>query len=518
MTVILCPLCSLPCFKNLDSLRFSLIKAATQNISCPLCNEILVGLDKLTIHLFGHTLNQNCNELIELNASQSNFPWLKEPNSIPNDELEVEIGYRETKSSLDEHMKGEANVANVANVKNDDQCTINMEDLGFLTSLENCLKSVELEDRSKPKTLDHTMMVQNVEDPVENIKEDNIHLSEYMSNLLTKKLPIFNFTFSGNYLETEKSTCNTDGKQFMCPDCNSRFDTSNELFSHVQLVHSNLNHCRVKGGTKFENENSTKTDNSPRSSVAVEELSIKDLVLPRYDCHLCQKSFKMKGSLLVHYRVTHLGLNNPASLPTAGLQDGAEEKNFKCSICNKSFKREQHLTQHIKTHEGKQWQCTTCNKYFTTKYFLKKHHRLHTGEMPYSCQTCNKTFTFQQSYHKHLLYHSDDKPHQCMQCGRSFKELSTLHNHQRIHSGEKPFACETCGKCFRQRVSYIVHQRIHTGVLPYHCMTCKRRFRYKVIYPIKNDFLCEPKKSQVSGSWYGRAASRANLTNPHNNK
>lgn len=110
------------------------------------------------------------------------------------------------------------------------------------------------------------------------------------------------------------------------------------------------------------------------------------------------------------------------------------------------FIQEQHVTQHLKTHEGKQWGCDVCSKMFTTKYFLKKHKRLHSGEMPYKCNICNKTFTFQQSYHKHRLYHKDDKPHTCTTCGRSFKELSTLHNHERIHTGEKPFACETCGE------------------------------------------------------------------------
>ncbi|TGZ57132.1 Uncharacterized protein DBV15_12483 [Temnothorax longispinosus] len=118
---------------------------------------------------------------------------------------------------------------------------------------------------------------------------------------------------------------------------------------------------------------------------------------------------------------------------------------YTCPTCGKKFKKEQHVIQHLKTHEGKQWECDTCSKMFTTKYFLKKHKRLHSGEMPYKCKICDKSFTFQQSYHKHRLYHKDDKPHTCTTCGRSFKELSTLHNHERIHTGEKPFACETCG-------------------------------------------------------------------------
>nr|XP_024215129.1 zinc finger and BTB domain-containing protein 24-like isoform X2 [Halyomorpha halys] len=151
-----------------------------------------------------------------------------------------------------------------------------------------------------------------------------------------------------------------------------------------------------------------------------------------------------------------------------------------CNVCGKFFKKEIHLSQHMKAHDEKQWQCTICSKTFTTKYFLKKHRRLHTGETPYKCSTCSKSFTFQQSYHKHLLYHNDEKPYCCAQCGRLFKELSTLHNHERIHSGEKPFSCETCGKAFRQRVSYLVHRRIHTGAMPYQCTACNKRFRYKI--------------------------------------
>ncbi|XP_039296105.1 uncharacterized protein LOC111044974 [Nilaparvata lugens] len=208
-----------------------------------------------------------------------------------------------------------------------------------------------------------------------------------------------------------------------------------------------------------------------------------------FSCHLCSKSFNMRGSLMVHRRVAHpvisggqVSLKNIERIKEMKASTSLDETTpqFCCKTCGKSFKKEQHLTQHERTHELKQWECDICSKVFSTKYFLKKHKRLHTGEMPYTCATCGKSFTFQQSYHKHLLYHSDEKPHVCAECGRAFKELSTLHNHQRIHTGEKPFACETCGKCFRQRVSYLVHRRIHTGVMPYKCTICNKSFRYKV--------------------------------------
>ncbi|KAL3281107.1 hypothetical protein HHI36_004330 [Cryptolaemus montrouzieri] len=210
-----------------------------------------------------------------------------------------------------------------------------------------------------------------------------------------------------------------------------------------------------------------------------------------FHCHLCSKTFKMRGSLIVHLRVAHYGFSsdnsklrktpNISSQVYKNVEEGSwEHSNFSLP----------------KVIDNKQWECDVCSKMFTTKYFLKKHKRLHTGEMPYTCTQCNKSFTFQQSYHKHMLYHSSEKPHTCNECGRSFKELSTLQNHIRIHSGERPFACETCGKRFRQRVSYLVHRRIHTGVMPYDCKTCGKKFRYKVS---QRSHKCVPENSVANG-------------------
>ena len=57
--LLACPLCSEPRFQTLDSLRNGLVSVSTRPLVCPVCNEVLLGIDKLTIHLFGHTINQN---------------------------------------------------------------------------------------------------------------------------------------------------------------------------------------------------------------------------------------------------------------------------------------------------------------------------------------------------------------------------------------------------------------------------------------------------------------------------
>lgn len=48
-----------PHFEGVDALRSTLISVATSQLSCPVCSEVLMGLDKLTIHLFSHVTQQN---------------------------------------------------------------------------------------------------------------------------------------------------------------------------------------------------------------------------------------------------------------------------------------------------------------------------------------------------------------------------------------------------------------------------------------------------------------------------
>lgn len=54
-----CPLCRLSYFPDIETLKLNLIKVNSKPIKCPLCNEMLLGLDKLTIHLFGHSLQKD---------------------------------------------------------------------------------------------------------------------------------------------------------------------------------------------------------------------------------------------------------------------------------------------------------------------------------------------------------------------------------------------------------------------------------------------------------------------------
>ncbi|XP_045510602.1 zinc finger protein 33A [Colias croceus] len=374
-----CPIClHTGVFNTAQSLRDRLIYVSTHNIVCPICQEEVTGLDKLTIHLFSHV---------------SIIPFKK---GLQNRELDIK------------------------------QLHTNEKQLTVVEKQKKC--------RAKNKPSTSTSCA-----PVKFVK-------------IYPKLPVV--------------ALNT------MPVISSDNVVANPLFisstikNETSLMQS-ANKCNICG-VQFVNEGILKMHNS-----IIHNFEDKDNSVTKYNCHLCSKNFKMRGSLMVHLRVAHYGFTHKNK--TNSNTEESFNKNDGTNVPNV----EEKPTEYLRT-DGKQWQCDVCNKFFTTKYFLKKHKRLHTGETPYACTQCNKTFTFQQSFHKHLLYHNDDKPHVCNFCGRAFKELSTLHNHQRIHTGEKPFACETCGKCFRQRVSYLVHRRIHTGAMPYKCTACEKSFRYKV--------------------------------------
>lgn len=89
-------------------------------------------------------------------------------------------------------------------------------------------------------------------------------------------------------------------------------------------------------------------------------------------------------------RVQECSSKSPA--PAEKVEDKSNTiSSTKCHICDKVFKRESHLNQHMKVHDNKQWECDVCKKTFTTKYFLKKHKRLHTGKQLYQVSHKLKT-------------------------------------------------------------------------------------------------------------------------------
>ncbi|XP_043581684.1 zinc finger protein 83 isoform X2 [Bombus pyrosoma] len=594
--LLACPLCSQPGFLTLDALRAGLISVATRPLTCPVCNEVLLGIDKLTIHLFSHTINLSNNNTTEslkhtnIITSTHNPPiinnlesitfqdWnmskiqITDSNKLSQNNLNIQnslISSQSLQNTKDEAsiLNPEVSIQNQNSLNHISQITFPQNSICGNKEIHTLQRNKEIESEKLPQQMlqetikvdyatqyfDHqnvknVKFVQNYpETEYENVQtfknwiedqhceQSNKEVADKMERsvdkpcsneqmIITNKFPNTISTCTNIPLEEANDKNIQEDSSVVCNKRQNESLEHNEILPQLKLIKTlstkqKTERCNICG-FHFPDHNILLLHKQLIHMINEKDLNVMpENLLKNYSCHLCSKVFNMRGSLMVHMRVAHMGYNLGSLVRGGQIELILNENKFSCPTCGKKFKKEQHVMQHLKTHEAKQWECDICNKMFTTKYFLKKHKRLHSGEMPYKCNICNKTFTFQQSYHKHRLYHKDDKPYTCTTCGRSFKELSTLHNHERIHTGEKPFACETCvitnnliwiflfcnvcitmfcsllyllqillifrnacflGKCFRQRVSYLVHRRIHTGVMPYKCTTCGKSFRYKV--------------------------------------
>lgn len=75
-----------------------------------------------------------------------------------------------------------------------------------------------------------------------------------------------------------------------------------------------------------------------------------------------------------------------------------------CDVCEKVFKRKEHLAQHVKLHLGlRPFKCEeqNCNKAFSRKEHLMRHVISHTGKKMFSCEFCQKLFSRKDNLNKH---------------------------------------------------------------------------------------------------------------------
>lgn len=116
------------------------------------------------------------------------------------------------------------------------------------------------------------------------------------------------------------------------------------------------------------------------------------------------------------------------------LNNNNNNKSHICDICRKTFKRREHLYQHIK---------------------------LHTGFRPFTCESCNKSFMRKEHLLRHMTSHSGQKNFTCNICEKSFSRNDNLLKHRKTHEKQNSFTCDVCQKQFVMKHYYVAHKMTH---------------------------------------------------------
>ena len=129
-----------------------------------------------------------------------------------------------------------------------------------------------------------------------------------------------------------------------------------------------------------------------------------------------------------------------------------DSRPFKCDICDKSFRRKQHMQIHRIIHTSDAvFKCEFCSFVSVYKNALEKHRKIHSNPLkPYFCKICHKSFAKETSFQSHQQYHRGERRFKCDYCKIAFNNMSHLKVHLIMHTGERPFGCETCSRRFTQ--------------------------------------------------------------------
>ena len=120
-----------------------------------------------------------------------------------------------------------------------------------------------------------------------------------------------------------------------------------------------------------------------------------------YKCLLCTKVITTKRKLKRHLEEQH---------SVYDFENPIRSKESVCEVyevCERSFKRNEHLVSHMNTHAAStsknKFICGDCGKQFTTKFSLNCHQTVHSNNREeYQCETCQKTFSRKGNLGRHI--------------------------------------------------------------------------------------------------------------------
>ena len=139
-----------------------------------------------------------------------------------------------------------------------------------------------------------------------------------------------------------------------------------------------------------------------------------------------------------------------------------EDKQVKCTHCDKSFHQKRHLRDHMRYHTARKYPCKFCKYVAVRPKELEYHMNSHTGNRPFICTICNKGFGHPTVLTTHKKTH---RGHEgwvtCQICKMEFAQPHLLDRHMQTHNEERPHLCSFCTSDFKRAMDLRKHIRVH---------------------------------------------------------
>ncbi|VVC27312.1 Hypothetical protein CINCED_3A013097 [Cinara cedri] len=129
---------------------------------------------------------------------------------------------------------------------------------------------------------------------------------------------------------------------------------------------------------------------------------------------------------------------------------------FACTVCSRSFTRQDNLNRHLNNHSNLSFSCTVCSRSFTRQDNLNRHLNNHKN-IPFSCTVCSRSFTRQDNLNRHLNNHNN-LTFSCTVCSRSFTRQDNLKRHMNDHNNLKFSRAESTRE-FMIKSNLATHQK-----------------------------------------------------------
>lgn len=216
-------------------------------------------------------------------------------------------------------------------------------------------------------------------------------------------------------------------------------------------------------------------------------------------CTVCQKGYRTQYHLTRHaathtgdktYKCSYEGCK-VACITEWNLKRHVKRTHcnaFKCKICQKEFKKNKALQQHLSTEHKNSTVCCDfqgCAQIFPNGAKMRHHMKVHL-QRGYLCpvKDCSEKFSLWSECRLHTAQ-CKMKEVSCDVCGKVFKERSNMKAHRKIHSEEREvFACtyEGCGRFYTKQYNLKAHvQSFHMNIRPYVCPKkhCNKSFHFQ---------------------------------------